>query len=220
MQVVPSSPLVDGDTEDEIFAVNPTMLMNTEQSRGAVGDEHDVSRVMRLTCSHGHREYAEAGGRPRAEHDEDDHLPAKDDVNTTDYSAVTASDAAAALEQLLDGVYPLKGPMQRKIATLLRTLFVVQQTNDKCIMAFLGIAHYLMAFSQLVGVSSSTDRSEIFDALLVAFKHPASMKVFWDSAFGTWNGRARASRRRPHASRQARRRSNRKVYVRILYASA
>lgn len=82
-----------------------------------------------------------------------------------------------------DGVYTLNESTRARISTLLRTLFVVQQSSDKSIMPFLGIVHYLMGFSALVGVTSLQDRSDFFDALLVAFERPVSMKFFMEEAF-------------------------------------
>lgn len=82
-----------------------------------------------------------------------------------------------------DGVYTLSEPMRAKIATLLRALFVVQTTSDKSIMPFLGIAHYLMTFSYIIGVTSTSSRTDFFDALSVAFESPVSMKYFMEEAF-------------------------------------
>lgn len=84
-----------------------------------------------------------------------------------------------------DGVYKLDPTVQANIATLLRVLFAVQDTSDKSCMPFLGVAHYLMAYSYMVDISSIAARELFFDALLSAFERPASMKVFMETAFCT-----------------------------------
>lgn len=111
--------------------------------------------------------------------------PTTDDGNFDVGSAATASNGTAVAPLLLGGVYSLNAATQAKIATLLRTLFVVQVTSDKSIMAFLGVAHYLMAFSHLVGATSAAERSDFFDALCIAFMNPVEMKAFMEIAFRT-----------------------------------
>lgn len=99
---------------------------------------------------------------------------------------ISQSTAPAALGPATnpkDGVYALNEVTRAKISTLLRTLFFVQKSSDKSIMPFLGIVHYLMGFSALVGVVSLDDRSDFFDALLAAFERPVSMKFFMEEAF-------------------------------------
>lgn len=87
-----------------------------------------------------------------------------------------------------DGVDDLDEITRSRIATLLRALFEVQTTSDKSIMAFLGISHYLMTFSYIVGISSVTARNDFFDALSQAFEVPTTMKRFMEDAFGCGRG--------------------------------
>lgn len=84
-----------------------------------------------------------------------------------------------------DGVFKLDQTMQANIATLLRVLFAVQDTSDKSCMPFLGVAHYLMAFSYLVDISTIAARELFYDGLHTAFERPATMKVFMAKAFRT-----------------------------------
>lgn len=72
---------------------------------------------------------------------------------------------------------------QQQISTLLRTLFAVQATSDKSIMPFLGIAHYLLAYSHLVGIWSRLARSKFGESLFSAFEKPVAMKFFMEEAF-------------------------------------
>lgn len=98
-------------------------------------------------------------------------------------SGTAIAPEGAADENPRDGVYELSETTQQQISTLLRTLFAVQTSSDKSIMAFLGIAHYLLAYSHLVGVSSRAARSKFGDSLYVAFEKPVSMKFFMEDAF-------------------------------------
>lgn len=99
--------------------------------------------------------------------------------------SLPATNTDAAPDEPCDGVYKLDHTMQANIATLLRVLFAVQDTSDKSCMPFLGVAHYLMAFSYLVDVSAIAARELFFDGLHAAFERPATMKVFMEKAFST-----------------------------------
>lgn len=83
-----------------------------------------------------------------------------------------------------DGVYSLSATAQAQMGTLLRVLFQVRTSSDQSIMPFLAIAHYMMAFSYLAGVSAGVARTRFFDALRVAFENPVSMKRFMETSFG------------------------------------
>lgn len=134
------------------------------------------------------RREAHGGGRARAAQEESLGFSGSIDADSVDgdveeASGTTARDRRAAAQNPRDGVYTLSEMTRKQITTLLRALFVVQKTSDKSIMPFLGIVHYLMGFSALVGVSSATARTDFFDALLVAFERPVSMKFFMEEAF-------------------------------------
>lgn len=116
----------------------------------------------------------------RASDDQDGGVP---DVDPGDLSDATVPEDGVTGENPRDGVYELGQETQDKISTLLRTLFSVTSTSDKSIMAFLGIAHYLMAYSHLVGICSRGARSKFSDSLLRAFEKPVSMKFFMEQAF-------------------------------------
>lgn len=105
------------------------------------------------------------------------------DTEMQEANTSTLRAAQGPVGKPIDGVYTLNESTRAQIATLLRTLFVVQKSSDKSIMPFLGIVHYLMGFSALVGVASLDDRSDFFNALLVAFERPVSMKFFMEEAF-------------------------------------
>lgn len=105
------------------------------------------------------------------------------DMDVREASESTMPAAVGPVSNPRDGVYTLNESTRSQICTLLRALFVVQKSSDKSIMPFLGIVHYLMGFSALVGVVSLRERSDFFDALLVAFERPLSMKCFMEEAF-------------------------------------
>lgn len=153
--------------------------------------EDDTEGIQPCTYTGVHtvaREYTEAdeGSRPLAAQGRPPVTSAEDDLAALDAKEVSESVSPGALGPALnpkDGVYALKESTRAQIATLLRTLFVVQNSSDKSIMPFLGVVHYLMGFSALVGVVSLDDRSAFFDALLAAFEKPVSMKFFMEEAF-------------------------------------
>lgn len=96
--------------------------------------------------------------------------------------------AGAVATNPRNGVYELSERTRKNIATLLRALFVVRTSSDKSMMAFLGVAHYLMSFSFLVGISSADARCDFFDELSIAFELPVAMKFFMEDAFGCGPG--------------------------------
>lgn len=97
--------------------------------------------------------------------------------------AVPARARANVLSKPQEGVYTLLPATQAKMGVLLRLLFSVQATSDTSAMAFLGIAHYMMAFSHCIGINASDARVAFFEDLTTAFQEPLAMKHFMETAF-------------------------------------
>lgn len=175
------------DTDFETSEPSLAMLPATQQalSRDDPGQAADGSRVTEA-CDSGHSGPSPTVGRSGAPFEMLDVVGgtrANAGSRSVRPSSYALPDAAASSSKPLDGVYTLHETIQEQIATLLRTLFVVQTSSDKSIMAFLGVAHYLMAFSSLVGISSISARSDFYEALLIAFEKPGTMKHFMEAAF-------------------------------------
>lgn len=159
-----------------------TLIAVTQQSQfgGNAADTVDGSYVTGSLAG---------GDRSRTDDEDGPREPARvpggvmSQVGSRPSIAPSLVEATASTTESFEGVYSLDVTIQRQMATLLRMLFTVGKTSDNSIMPFLGVAHFLLAFSHLVGVSSISARSDFYDSLQKAFEHPESMKLFMEATF-------------------------------------
>lgn len=169
-----------------IVGASQAMLADTQRSL-APGDAPGYVDGSMITGAPDVREmrpsFRTAGGRGVAAAASHDLADAEMGDRTMPSRAVPARARANVLSKPQEGVYTLLPATQAKMGVLLRTLFFVQATSDTSVMAFLGIAHYMMAFSHLIGITASNARVAFFEDLTIAFQEPVALKHFMETDF-------------------------------------